>query len=340
MNKIRNLLEEKYVIDLFRKEVLPLYPDFADIKKVKIKAHKDYIWESSYHVVIEFTVGFITKEKKAKTLAIFCSAHSEEPRKNVYDALKYLWDHSFAKGFLTIPHPLFYSEHFNATFYRGVEGHHLYYYIRKKNREEIEKIIPKAAALFAKLHAVSAETACNFNSDHNLIRTVVPNKDRILDDVKKNYPEYFDVCQKAYEIFIKKEENFLASTDKRWLIHGDAHPENIIKMGKKKIALIDFTDICLGDFARDLGCFLQQLEYMSIRKIEDREYTEKLKKIFLDHYLKNAKIKLDDNLQGRINNYYNWTTMRTATFFLLKYGPQPERAIPLIEIIKKNLNIK
>jgi hypothetical protein len=49
-------------------------------------------------------------------------------------------------------------------------------------------------------------------------------------------------------------------------------------MSDKKIAVIDFTDICLSDFARDLGTFIQQLEFMANRKIGDHEYTEKIKK--------------------------------------------------------------
>jgi len=339
MNIIKNLLDEKYVIGLFKKEVLPKYPDFVDIKKINIKAHKNLIWETTYHVVIEFETSFLTKKGKIKILSIFCSAHSDEPRKNVYSALKYLWDNGFAKGSLTIPHPLFYSDQFRGTFYRGVPGRNLYQYIRENKREKIEEIIPKAAAWFAKLHKIPAEKARNFNEENSRIRTVIPGEKLILSEIKKLYPKYYETYEKAYAIFIEKEEDFLSSTKKRWLIHGDAHPENVIKMGKKKVAVIDFTDICLSDFARDLGSFLQQIEYMSMRKINDPEFTEKIKKLFLDNYLKNAKIKMDSGLQERINNYYNWTSIRTATFFLTKYNMEPDRAVPLIEKVKNNLGI-
>jgi len=339
MNIIHNLFNEKYVIDLFKKEVLPRYPDFIDIKKIKINAHKDHIWETTYHVVLEFKTFFLTRNHQVKTLPIFCSAHSDEPRKNVYHALKYLWDNGFAKGFLTIPHPLFYSKHFQATFYRGVSGNNLYHYIKKGNYKEIEKIIPKAAAWFSKLHRLPAKKAYNFNKENSRIRTVIPGRNKILADIKKQYPAYYGTYKKAYDIFIKKEEDFLVSTEKRWLIHGDAHAENIIKMGEKKLAVIDFTDICLSDFARDLGCFLQQLEYMVMRKINDEEYTKKIKDLFLENYFKNAKIELDEQLQERINNYYNWTAMRTATHHLIKDKAEPERSKPLIALVKNNLGI-
>jgi len=339
MNIIHNLFDEKYVIDLLKKEVLPKYPDFIDIKKVKIRSYKSHVWETTYHVVLEFKTSFLAKDGKTKILSIFCSTHSEEPRKNVYHALKYLWDNGFAKGFLTIPHPLFYSEYFNGVFYRGVSGRNLYHYIRIKDYREIETIIPKAAAWFAKLHKLPTANAYNFNEENSRIKTVIPGRDQILADIKKEYPAYYETYKKAYDIFIKKEEEFLSSTPQRWIVHGDAHPENIIKMGKKKLSIIDFTDICLSDFARDLGCFLQQIEFMVMRKINDEEYAKKIKNLFLENYFKNAKIKLDKSLQERIDNYYNWTAIRTATFFLTKYKNEPDRAEPLIEKVKNNLGI-
>ncbi len=339
MNIINQLRDEKFVIELFKKEVLPLYPDFFSIKKIKILPHKNHVWEHTYHVVYEFKTIFITKNGKTKELPIFCSAHSDEPRKNVYDSLKFLWDHGFGNSHLTVPHPLFYSKEFQATFYRGAKGRNLYQFIREKKFDEIEKIVIKAAKWFAKLHNTSIKKAKNFNEQNSRIETVIPGVNHVLDRIKHDYPEYYETYKKIYKIFINNENNFLASTKKRWLTHGDAHPENIIKMSDRKIAVIDFTDLSLSDFARDLGCFTQQVEFMCNRKIGDSKYSEKIKKMFLDNYFKNVKIKLDSSLRKRIDNYYNWTAIRTATFFLIKDNPEPERAKTLIAQVSKNLNI-
>jgi len=339
MNKILHLFDEQYVLDLFKKKLLPKYPSFRAIKKIKIIPIKKNIWDYTYHVVIKFETKFITKDNKIKQLPIYCSAHSDEPRKNVYSGLKFLWGNSFNKGYLSIPHPLFYSNYFKATFYRGVAGKNLYKFIREKNFKEIETILPKAAAWFYKLHGLPVAEAKNFNQANSRIKTVIPGKEYILKKIENNYPEFYNFYCQAYDIFIKREESFLADKKNRWLIHGDAHPENVIKMSKHKLAVIDFTDLCLADYARDLGCFLQQLEYMANRKINNPKYTKKIKKIFLENYLENAKIKLDDNLKERINNYYNWTAVRTTTFFLFQKPTQPEMARELIDQIKKNLNI-
>lgn len=338
MNPIHKLFDEKFVISLFKKRILPRYPDFVDIKRVEIKPHKSLIWEEeAYHVVLEFKTHFLTRNGKIKKLPIFCSAHFEEPRKNLYRALKYLWDNGFSKGYLTVPHPLFYSSKFKAAFYRGAQGRNFYQYIRKSDRKEIENLIPKIAAWFAKLHSLPTNGVPNFNKENSLIKTTIPGREEIMTLLGYRYPYYQETFKNFYDNFIKKEESFLKSTKKRWLVHGDAHPENVIKMGKHKLALIDFNDICLSDFARDLGCFLQQFEYMAMRKIGDAAFVEKMKRLFLDSYFDTTKVKLDDSLKERIDNYYNWTAVRTAIFMLLKDKPDTGRARSIIKKLKEKI---
>jgi len=340
MNKILNLFQEDFVIDYFKKKILPIYPDFKQIEKVKIIPHKKHIWEHTYHVVVEFETTFLTTDNKKTKLPIFCTAHSDEPRKNVYTALKYLWDRGFGSGYLSVPHPLFYSNVFQGTFYRGVVGQHLYYYIRKNDRETIEQIIPKAATWFAKLHNTKNSDSRNFNKINSRIKTVMPGVKHIFERISRDHPEYLNFYKDSYKIFIEKETVFFNSAKKRWLVHGDAHPENIIKMSKNKIAVIDFTDLCLADFARDLGTFVQQLEYMMNRKINDSSYTKKITALFIDSYFSKSKnIKANNFVSERIKTYYNWTGLRTATHFLLKENPEPERAKKLINDIKKSFNI-
>jgi len=338
MPEINNLLDEKYVLNFLRKKVLRFFPSFKDIQSVKIKAYKKFIWKTSYHVVLGFTVYFLDSKKNITKIPIFCSAHSHEARKNFYQALKYLWDSGFANDNLTIPRPLFYSNQFRAVFYRGVSGENLYYYIRSNHREKINQIIPQVAKWFAKLHTLSIRPECNFNRQNSRIVSVIPGRDHILETISKKYPKHFKIYEKAYNKFVQTEEDFLNSNKKRWLIHGDAHAENIVQISNKKLAVIDYGDICLSDFARDLGCFLQQTDYMCSRKIADQNYTDKIKKIFLDTYFAKREIPEEKilKIKKRIDNYYYWTAMRTASFFLLKHQSEPERAKLLIQEVEKN----
>ena len=340
-NKILHLLDEKFVLDLFKKEILPKYPEFSDIKEIKIHLIKDNIWVSTYHVVIEYQITFINSEKKSETLPIYTTAHSDEPRLNSFEALTFLWQNGFNQENLTIPKPLFYSPEFNAFFYQGLHGENLYQYIRRKDIQTVELIVVRAAAWFAKLHHLSAiaAKAKNFNPLNSRIETIIPGMAHALAKVQAREPRYYEVCRRAYETINQEEKDFLSSTEERWLIHGDAHPENVIIINKDKIGVIDFTDICLADYARDLGTFLQQLEFMMLRKIEDQEEVKKIKQLFLSSYFENAKLTLDDKLQKRINNYYDWTALRTAIFFLLKDKAEPARAHGLLIKISQDLKL-
>lgn len=341
MNKAYKLFDKEFVLKILEKKVLSRYPDFKGVRSFTIRAYKDHIWEGdTYHVVVEYQTKFITKDNKIKTLPIFCSAHSDEPRKNVYDSLKFLWDNGFSQDYFTIPRPLFYSNYFKGTFYRGVEGYNLYQFIRTKDFSIIETIVPKAAEWLARLHGVDSGKARNFNKMNSRIETVVPGVEHILARIQEKYPDYHSCYKQIYGIIVNKEKDFLQNTKKIWLVHGDAHPENVIKMGNKKIAVIDFTDICLSDYVRDLGSFIQQLEFMVMRKIKDQKYADKLKQIFLSSYFEKSKEELNKEVEDRISNYYNWTAIRTATHFLIKNKPEPERGYPLIDKVCDDLGIK
>ncbi|MCK5416210.1 aminoglycoside phosphotransferase family protein [Candidatus Parcubacteria bacterium] len=337
MNKIYKLLDEKFVTELFTKKVLPKYPSFDFVKSIKISTPKSYIWKTTYHVVIKYITTFITKEGKRKKLTFYAAAHSNEQRKNVYDILRFLWTHNFNKGYLTIPHPLFFDKYFNAVFYRGVDGKHLYHFICENELEEIEKITVKTALWFAKLHKSRIDVPTNFNIKNNEIKTVVPGIEDVFKEIGLKHPLLLNDYKKIYDILIAREEKFLNENPKRWLVHGDAHPENVIKMSEKKLAMIDFADMCLTDFARDLGSFQQQIEYMMSRKIDDKNFIIKIKDLFLNTYLNSVKIKLDKDLEERIDNYYNWTTIRTATYFFIKHDPDYIRGMELFNKVKSKI---
>jgi len=78
---------------------------------------------------------------------------------------------------------------------------------------------------------------------------------------------------------------------------------------------------------------------MSTIKIPDENYLAKIKNLFLDNYFKLAGVKLDDSLRQRINYYYSWTALRTATLFLLKESPEPERAHALLNKARQDLKL-
>lgn len=341
MNKILSLFDKQTVRSLLEKEVLPLYPDFKKIVSLTIKPYKKLIWTTTYHVVIAYRLVMAKADGEEHQIEIVCSAHSHEARENVFKVLNFLWNSGLSDGGIALPRPLFYNSEFNGTFYRAIEGKNLLSFIKTDNREKVESMVVQAASLFARLHALSlpADAQDIFTADNSLVRTVVPGRDLIVWEIGQRFREkYVHDIAGFYEVFIKREEEFFASTDKRWLIHGDAHPENIIAVGADKIGLIDFTDFCPADFARDLGAFMQQLEYKIKRNLQDVDFALAMKRLFLDAYLRAAGLPLDDSLQRRLDLYYNWTAIRTATFWLLKHDCEPDKAEAVIASVKNNLN--
>ncbi|PIT93754.1 hypothetical protein COU00_02635 [Candidatus Falkowbacteria bacterium CG10_big_fil_rev_8_21_14_0_10_43_11] len=336
---IKQLYDERFVLKYFKQRLLPLYPDFKAIKKISVNGIKNNIWQTSYHVVVEYDAYFVDLKNKTKMLPIFCSAHSHEPRRNIYAALCFLWSKGFARGNLTIPHPLFYSQRFRGVFYRGLSGQNLFHYIQTKNIDEIKRLVRLTARWFVKLHRLPTAGAKNFNKKNSLIATTIPGAKNWLQKIKDQYPSAYDSVYKIFTLLNRQEKAYLAASAKRCLIHGDAHPENVIRISKNKIGLIDFTDMCLGDFARDLGAFTQQLEYMAGKFIAEQDTVADLKKIFLDEYLTAAKIKSDQNLENRIAAYYYWTALRTAVYHFVSQHREPARAEILIAKLKRELKI-
>lgn len=337
MNKILQLLDEDFVRQYFDRELLALYPDFLKIVSVKIKPYKKLIWQTTYHVVVAFEVEFLTKKKDLESIFLVCSAHSEEPRENVFKVLTFLRQQGFANNWIDIPAPLFFSEEFKGVFYTGLKGENILKQVRIGGDIAAEKIA-LAGKLFAALHSLPIQDALNFNLQSSKIANVVPGVEAILREMSLRYKGVYDEnLRELYDHFINKEAEFFKAEENLTLIHGDAHLENIIDTGAGRLGIIDFADLCLSDFARDLGTFLQQLEYRatSVKTgLRNPEENARFKKIFLDEYIKARGLKLDENLKARIKLYYDWTMLRTATYFFLKAEVEIERAEALFARVR------
>lgn len=339
MNKILALFQEEEARALLEKEVLPLYPDYKHINSVTIKPYKRLVWETTYHVVISYRVAVLKNDGSEEKIQIICSAHSEEPRIQAYQVLKFLYDSGLDGNGVILPQPLFYSEFYKGLFYRAIEGNNLLHYIKDNNREAVALNTQRAAQILARLHALPLPEDTSIFSDNNRrLATVVPGSENIIREIKARFQgEYADDLSSIYNRFIAEEEGFFASSGERWLIHGDAHPENFIAVGSERIGIIDFTDFCPADFARDLGAFMQQIEYKIGNYLQDLDFAREMKRLFLNTYLQESSRTLDESLQSRIDLYYNFTTIRTAGFYLMKFNCETGKAEILIKRVKDNL---
>jgi hypothetical protein len=117
--------------------------------------------------------------------------------------------------------------------------------------------------------------------------------------------------------------------------------ENLIDIGPGRLGIIDFSDFCRSDFARDIGTFIQQVEYNVVSRTleKDGNLAKELKEMFLNRYLDKRNLELSEELQERINLYYYWTGIRTTVYLFLKFNKEPSRAINLFEEIKKGMDL-
>ncbi|MDP3836536.1 MAG: aminoglycoside phosphotransferase family protein [bacterium] len=340
MNKILALFQEEEVRALLEHEVLPLYPEFTKIVSVAVKPYKRLVWETTYHVVISYRVVFLKTDGSEEKIQIICSAHSEEPRIQAYQVLRFLWDSGLSGNGVILPQPLFYSEYYQGFFYRAVEGNNLLHYIKENNREAVALNTERAAQILARLHALPLPDDTSIFSDNNRsLVSVVPGSEVVIREIRARFNgEYADDLASFYQRFITQEDNYFSTSNERWLIHGDAHPENFIAVGDNRIGMIDFTDFCPADFARDLGAFMQQIEYKIGNYLQDQDFAREMKRLFLEAYLKESGRDLDESLQSRIDLYYNFTTIRTAGFYLMKFNCDTAKAEVLIKKVKENFH--
>ena len=319
MIPIEQLFKKESTLN-YIKEHAPGFVEQNAIEKLTITPIKKHIVRASnfYHVVIRYDDPQLTRP-------IFCTAHSNENRKTAFNALGFINKHGFKKSKTVLPKSIFYDKKLNAFFYQGIEGENLLHYIKKPD-SELEKYIRGAARWIAQLHEIPTDKAKNFNPENSRIKTVVPGPDYFLDKIKREFPLFFESIKKYFNRLVKKEEENISKLHSLALIHGDFHPENvIINKDTKEISVIDFTDICLADYARDIGAFIQQLRFMARGKRSTDEI-KSLQKKFLQAYLSERKIKLTDNLEKRITLYRAWTALRSSIYFLTKEPSEEPQA--------------
>lgn len=331
-NIIYQLLDESFV-EKFLRDNLSGSAEFADLHLKEIKPHKKHIWDRTYHVVFEYVLDVFGRE-----ISIFCAAHSDEPREEAFRILQFLEKSGFANDLFLVPRPLFYSGDFRALFYIGLEGVSLHHFLKDKKYDEIERAVKLSADWLVRFHSLSSDGGDVFNSKNNYIRNVVPGIEVIMRKIDEKYPELLAEFKSTYSVLVEREESFLSSTEQRWFVHGDFHSENIIVMANGGLGVIDFADFCLSDFARDVGSFCQQLEFKASRRIS-HEYGVQIREYFLECYLESAGIEMTNGLRHRIDTYYAWTAMRTATYFLLRSDSALSRARGLMDAAERILKI-
>jgi len=280
------------------------------ITRIHMIKHKDKWGSKRYHAVLQYHLTLDNNGQEEKQ-DIMCVANAEEPRKNAFKAMHFLYTHGFATGHYQIPKPYHYMPSIKAMFYDAAMGENLLQMINKKSRR-VYKSLDMAVGWLNKLHSMKVTNKQNFNPKNARLTTIPPG----LRYVANELPGYHaPMARKAHHLYTQliaaEKQNEVHATK---LVHGDFHPENLIFDPKQRsvVHVIDFADMSIADPARDVGTFLQQLHFMTLPTPYN---TTRLQKQFLHTYLTLRHLKRTPGFVSRINLYQSWTALRTAIFF-------------------------
>jgi len=188
------------------------------------------------------------------------------------------------------------------------------------------------------LHEITTNGAENLNKQNSRIETIVPGPEKFLKKIEQKFPEYFDTVKENFKALVEWENKNLDDQKNLALVHGDFHPENIIiNKSNNKVSAIDFTDICVSDYARDIANFIQQFRFMSLGRLS-AEKIKHYQDMFLRGYFTARDIKKDKDIEKRIQLYSAWTALRSAIYFLLKSPAEPENANTVLKEAQSIVN--
>ena len=335
MASIQDILDPIKVKQLFNQRKAEIDPAITEIVVEKVKVIKSNFHHEYYSLVIAYDL--IAKQGGADIkLSIYCSAHSSESRRQTWDNLRLLWDKQIAnKQFLT-NRPLFYDPDCRGLFYTGLPGHNLDQYFKAGQLDQLNDYLQSIAGWLARLHKLTKGLRDWPDSRQQLIGQVVPGRQRALNKIRQNCPQEYSRFVQLYDILERREAKHWPSRNNLTMIHGDLHPENII-VNQKRAAIIDWADASLGDPARDLGAFVQQLAFMGQRHLPDIAYWQQAQKFFLEAYQTIVGEVMAADWSERLETYYNFAAFRTAVYFVTKSGPEPQRASGLLTEVEFNL---
>lgn len=338
--KMEHLLNDKFIRNFFDGNLKLFFEGAKQIKSIDKTIYKDIRGNYDYTLIIEFNLEIIFNDKKILKKSVFCKAHSNEKKNKSIYYMDILYKNGFNEGLYQVPRSLIYLPEFCAGFYEGTQGHNLLYYLKHHDYDKIKTGVVDAARWLAKLHNISPEKFNSSKPGFTWIKDNYPPAKRVLKEMNENYSGLYKTFSPLYEKILKFEDKFLKNLKKEdtaKIIYADYHPENIIvpNYSHQGITVIDFTDLSLGDQFRDVGTFMEQVEFMS-RKYMPSSKSKYWPNIFLTAYLKASDIEPNTDDLRRINLYRAWSCLRNIVYFY--YKEDPDRVIwGLIEDAKEYL---
>jgi len=276
-----------------------------------------HIYKYRYHKPESFAVVIGCKitwqlGSQNQRLKLFIGAASNNSKLRAYYNLVWLRAHGFDQGSLEVIKPIAYLEDLKALIYEASEGQTLYWHIKKSpTYDELLWPLQLCAQWLLKLHQTKASdlpATMSENNDQGIIKS--------LELAREKYQLFTpEQGAKILQVLNDIQTSLPAKDHSVSLIYGDYHPENIIfrNLTSRRLSMIDLSDVTLGDPYRDVGTFIQQLDFMS-QDFLLRDDINKLKRYFVEQYTGLAFDAIPEADIRRINLYQALTAVRSSVW--------------------------
>jgi len=287
--------------------------------------------------VAEYDLTYLTKHGQEKHLVVFASAHSDYSRKDSYKKTKFLYEHGFDQGKYRVTRPLFYLNDQRAFFYQASLGRNFFNFLREDEQVNFKSVFSLVAGWIKKLHSFDLEEN-EVDWPEFRINKMNPAPHKFIKDFLEEDKILGKIIQDLVDQMNSMEEAN-SQKNKKTMIYGDNHPENVIleSLHARHLEMIDFTDLALGDPMADIGTFLQQFDFMS-HTFMPRKKINRYKLYFLEAYFGKKIEEIDVDYINRINLYQSWTALRTTVFVFYMHSEESS-ILDLLEDAKEYLGL-
>lgn len=328
-NKKFAVLDKKYMETFFNKELGRFFPEFEKLTYLKIKDHS----ATGFKKAIQYSIAYQDKNKKIIKKSLrgnIPSLRSNHRAIIANQILKNLDKIGFNKDNFQANKPLDYFPKLRMMLYQSYPGIPLINLIIRKS-PNIDKDIKNSAKWLIKFH--------NCQLKIGKLRTYQQEKQEATLFLKKFYEFFPDLVGDVKIILNKilkiKESLYPKIKNEAVLLHNDYNPHNIIVNGDK-IGAIDFANACRFDPLFDVSNFLIQIEAIfCYGSVKDKSYLDRIRKIFLDQYIKESGGDKKQIIQ-RVNLYQSWWAIQIA-YYLASIAVKKEKIAKMVTLAKKYL---
>lgn len=309
-------LDYSVITRLMREVVKHNYPEIKTINSISYETYKRRVGQHHSAFNYGYTIHATRPDGSRAQLLLIYSAHTDGSRAYAYEIMRELIASGFNEGPFRIIRPLEYRDDLQALIYEGTPGSKLFTYMQKKaSVTDLSHCVTLVAHWIKKFHTQQLTDRMKklaHTFDWQNINTPIM---EIMADVKRLDTAQGEKLEHFVAAFGKQERNLSAAAP-QGLVYGDLHPENIIvpELRAGDLTMIDFTDVSIGDQLRDIGTFIQQMQFMG-KPFYSLDELQVILHTHLEAYFGKPFTALSQDEFARINLYQAWNALRSFVYF-------------------------